>query len=806
MQLTRLKASSLRGLPAEWPEVQIGERGLVVLGPNACGKSSIVDATEFALTNDSTLFAENRRGVNWENASQHVRGGQRRAEVIVKYQGQEYTITGGIATGIGAPEAVAKWAELARTSKFVLRRHMLLRFINAEPRHRYSQLEPFLKLDAYREVEAALSREADRAQLAVQQNAARLRGAEQVVRATFGIREPEPLTEARLIGVLNGLLRQLGIQEIAQIAETGRAKAAVAAELGSPEKQTRLGQLLALKAQIQGLELASNYRQLMDDLSRSRQALERELAGRREEVITDLLITARDIIQRRAENDCPVCEQPIERDAVLARLAERIAEDERITEAKAAVAARIGALRNPIRRLNERLQSIAGSWAALLGGDLPDPYRSAARLLREIEDELHDAITSERAGEFAARLAATPDTYQPLTDAIDRLIGQEGGGQRRDVLSSAMQLIDGLESSWKDCLAIKADAAAAARMRDVLSRLHGHAVEARKEVVQRTYDEVAALANEYYDFVHPGEGLGTSRLAVRPTEDGSVELFSTFHGIEAPPALYYSESHLDTLGLCYFLALRRREADKNPEFKLLVLDDVIHSVDAEHRVRVVDLLKAKFADHQIVITTHDDIFYARLRQAFGNARHVYVALNTWRIDRGPITGDPSTDLERVTSEEVRIAMAPNMLAAACGRFLEWLLREATEALQVAIPARFKAGHDIGSLWPAFSARLKRQAHFMAQHPALVGEIDANGWVRNEVGGHYNERPVPVAPAEVVRLAERLTDLYAALHCNVCGKFVAKLGDNDWRCSCGTVSYRAPVPPAAQPAARQSAQP
>jgi recombinational DNA repair ATPase RecF len=56
--------------------VLIGERGLVVYGPNGVGKSSLVDAIEFALTNDSTLYAEKRQGVNWQVGAPHIRGGR----------------------------------------------------------------------------------------------------------------------------------------------------------------------------------------------------------------------------------------------------------------------------------------------------------------------------------------------------------------------------------------------------------------------------------------------------------------------------------------------------------------------------------------------------------------------------------------------------------------------------------------------------------------------------------------------------------------------------------------------------------
>jgi wobble nucleotide-excising tRNase len=68
-------------------------------------------------------------------------------------------------------------------------------------------------------------------------------------------------------------------------------------------------------------------------------------------------------------------------------------------------------------------------------------------------------------------------------------------------------------------------------------------------------------------------------------------LSAVFDGSSENPLLHFSESHLGTLGLCYFLAMRKREAYAHSAFKMVVLDDVLHSVDASHRGKAAELLK-----------------------------------------------------------------------------------------------------------------------------------------------------------------------------------------------------------------------
>jgi wobble nucleotide-excising tRNase len=101
------------------------------------------------------------------------------------------------------------------------------------------------------------------------------------------------------------------------------------------------------------------------------------------------------------------------------------------------------------------------------------------------------------------------------------------------------------------------------------------------------------------------------------------------------------------------LGLRKREARNNPGFKLLILDDVMHSVDARHRSKFASLLKREFDDHQIILVTHDEIFYQRLRQAIGS-KCKFVAITNWDIERGPFLGDASTDLDLILDENLQL--------------------------------------------------------------------------------------------------------------------------------------------------------
>ena len=81
-----------------------------------------------------------------------------------------------------------------------------------------------------------------------------------------------------------------------------------------------------------------------------------------------------------------------------------------------------------------------------------------------------------------------------------------------------------------------------------------------------------------------GEGIGNLRMRLAEESSGSLNYGADFGGqSDIQPQAYYSDSHLDTLGVCVFLALTKRYADDS---RIVVLDDVFTSVDQHHLGRI----------------------------------------------------------------------------------------------------------------------------------------------------------------------------------------------------------------------------
>ena len=82
----------------------------------------------------------------------------------------------------------------------------------------------------------------------------------------------------------------------------------------------------------------------------------------------------------------------------------------------------------------------------------------------------------------------------------------------------------------------------------------------------------------------------------------AIDIALKFYGTEQDsPRLTLSEGYRNSLGLCIFLAMAKREAGND---RPLILDDVVVSFDRNHRGMIVELLEKYFADRHDRLHLH----------------------------------------------------------------------------------------------------------------------------------------------------------------------------------------------------------
>ena len=185
----------------------------------------------------------------------------------------------------------------------------------------------------------------------------------------------------------------------------------------------------------------------------------------------------------------------------------------------------------------------------------------------------------------------------------------------------------------------------AAKKIDAANQANDAFCQAREKAVQTVLDQIADKVLDYYKKLHNIDGdaeksecTGLTLKTTPRAAAGGLKLAIQFLGLAdfCDPRAFLSEGHLDSLGLCLYLATVRTF---NPPGTMLVLDDVLTSIDKDHRHRVAELLLEEFVDFQLVLTTHDEHWFGILQsmaQARGDqGKWSFKRITRWTVERGP---------------------------------------------------------------------------------------------------------------------------------------------------------------------------
>lgn len=276
------------------------------------------------------------------------------------------------------------------------------------------------------------------------------------------------------------------------------------------------------------------------------------------------------------------------------------------------------------------------------------------------------------------------------------------------------------------------------------------------ERIQHANETLKAISGDFaklYGTIHRGEKIEDIQLYLHPTKKSSAQFDGTLFGkVHASPVACLSESHLDTLGLCLFLALEKRE---NPEKTILYLDDAIASVDEAHMERLYELLLDEAAHfHHVIISSHYQPLRFKFRWGILTQKQVeFLELGTWSPEGGlSLARGPDSEVAFLR-RYLEAAEDPGTIANKSGILLERILDFLTGIYQCRLPRspgaeqRWTLDHYRGGLKSEKKLfKTLRCDHLDEQGEIkksfdlapLLEDIFSRLEVRNAIGCHFKE--------------------------------------------------------------------
>ena len=786
-----------RGITRE-ANLPFGGKSIILFGESGTGKSSFVDAIERLFTGKVSILDGRAKGLS---SAKHG------PSIMIPKGGSEIEITfddGSIFnldTSPGSlPTPIRNYLVAAKQPLFILRRAQILELIEKEPKKRGDLLQPFLPLSEWNEIEDAFKQSKEKADQKARESK---RDLERVVKELSHLLDlplpPIAITEEALIESINRRLSKDSFPTINEAQEIQEALHQIERKLSSLGDISAHITLHNLAEQIEAVTPNLQIDWLVAFSEKIREFQRQEQMQARlffEEVLQKGL----EWIEQAKLDYCPLCEQPIDRLVTTGRIQRRLSEVEQlimarrnVDEARRVAVSKLGNLIQKLPTIEDGASTIGRKDIANLSIEPRTWVQKTSDILSpQVSDiniqELTETLNSWSSQNFPTRFSEshqqlkqiistipTPDTIKPLLNL-------------KAFLSDAQRL-------WQEQEPLRVRSERAQRISEIAVHVFDPAEQSRKEEIQTIFDQIAGDIDKLYARVNLDENRRGIQLEVRDIGTFSVNLRHIFYDRKGEDLRAYSnEADLDIYGLCTFLVLRRWYRNQYPEFNLLILDDVLTSIDAEHSVRFTELLMNEFKDYQIILTTHDRIWFEHLRdiQARCGMSQQFISkiIHRWSLDEGPDLREPQEACEQLEQLIMQEGEA-YQIASEAGRLLEHILQEMRYNLPLAVQARRGERYEIGDLWPAYYRKIRKDyPGFSNKVQSTIGTLDVRWTVRNWLGAHFNDWAKGVARNEAVEFGKAVADLFYMSFCTKCRRFIQPsiTPKGQMACRCGNLIY------------------
>lgn len=791
-------------------DIDLAQKSFAVSGPNGSGKSGVIDAIEFALTGQiGRLTGTGTKGLSLADHGPHVDhvkfpdAAFVELEVFFPTLGKSAKLTRKVSAPKkpkiepNDPDIIAILDEVAQHPEITLARREILKFILVEPTKRSAQIQEILKINELGQTRSALntaSGKLSRASIAAEKDT---QGKKSTLLQHLGIAS---LSAAEMLAVVNAKRELLGLA----IHDVITAETIIDQGLAEPTDEQSLNKPAALIELDKLTKVITGFGQVT---SPDAEALVVQIEQLENDSLLLVSLQQRELVERGLKlvdgPACPMCDHEWPDEAhLLSHLHEKQQRSKAAGELKqklidhaALLSTDVGSLKTlllethriaKVENATDMLASVV-AWGKDLAS-LQERLKSFSTVL-ELKDRLTvgwPAIPED----FETKLIAFVDVIRAKPDQSATL--------------AAQSFLINAEQRFRDYKAARKIEKGAQKAHDAGKIAYDAWCAAMESELDALYEAVEDDFSNFYRVLNDGD---EQKFVARfKATEGRLDFDVNFYerGL-FPPGAFHSEGHQDGMGVCLYLALMKRLLGDN--FSVALLDDVVMSVDADHRYQFCKLLMTEFPNTQFVIATHDKVWAEQMRSAKLVTRKTSMAFDSWSVDTGPLVeSNPEIWAEIDTAlAKGKVEVAAPILR----RHMEFVARLLADQLGAKTVFRADNSYDLGGLLPSAISRLsdllgkaaasaqswnnedqKTNALVRKQRLKLAnthkGEED---WTVNKAV-HFNEW-ANFSPNDFKPIVQAFKDLLACAQCDDCGSWLyitpKNISPEGLRCSCNLVN-------------------
>ena len=810
MKLLELEIHNFRGIR----DLTIAPRGenFLIYGPNGSGKSAVVDALDFLLTGQiSRMKGKGTKDITLKKHGPHVDYSVKDAwiKANVKIHGLEEPVE--IKRSLDHPnklicensirDLINPIMELASRGQHVLTRREILNYVTADSGTRGKQIQTLLKITDVEKTRNTLVKVKNTLKNNYIGAKSSLNTISAAINSNIGITNYDEEKILDFVNINRNVLDGNPLQDL----KSNSIKEGIEAQALSPDITVNI-QLLKIDLKKVHEINSDKNKESLSNIDLELRELKAKISSdhRMEDALDHLKLTRLGLDLLGPESSCPLCDTPWETGNLKEHLKHKI----EIFKESAQNLDRLNELTDElILEVNHTLASLNEIIKSAEILELEKNVRALKSwtneldiLLSVLEDENYP---DPRFSEEMVEVLFAPNNLDVILDNICSVAIEKSPEPSEE--QTAWDNLTRIEENLKNYEISIIDCTKSFESYKKSEIIYNTFLESRDKILNRLYSEIKDRFVELYRELHLDDEMEFKAIII--SEGAGVDFKVDFHGrgVNSPNALH-SEGHQDSMGICLYLALAERLTQGFID--LIILDDVMMSVDAPHRREICNLLANFFKGRQFFITTHDQT-WARQLQSEGviKARN-RIEFSNWTIENGPsvnISGDIWDEID----DDLERNDIPSA-AAKLRRGSEEYFSQVCSALHAPVRFNLSGQYELGDLLSGAMAEYRSELKHAKEAANSWGNTDElerlkeidefsrnvftrlnmERWAVNPAL-HYNQW-ADFTPQDFKPVVDIFRDLFSIFQCNKCGTLLHLVINGPRpeavKCNCGEVNW------------------
>jgi len=703
MKINSIHIKGIRGVKNVL-NLDLDKKSILIFGENGTGKSSISDAIEW-------FYSDSIEHISSEEIEKRGKGAIRNkfidqnddAYVDLKFSDKDINSLKSIddtakTYNSNTNDKFKDYISASQSERLILRYHELLEFIIATKKEKLDKLQEIIGFsevgkirDLLRKIAGRIKRNIKSEQFQNQKDAKQSTIIENLNQPTYTIQE--------FIDACNDLIKPLKLgKEIKSIIDVKTIIKEI--EQNQDNKTSNLINFYGRIAESLKL-IKENLPQLhteYEDYYNAYTEIQKEPEKIKKIKLSKLLNEGVQVLKNEIikEDFCPLCLQIKNRVELLKELNERLEELSEINEEKEELDNKRSQIETTIQKNLNKLKSLLDD---TMFGD--EEHLKLKKDIQELGKAIDVILTEIIKDVSKSEQLTEPNNIFISAKNIEELIvfsqyksKELTESQKKNIKLQIYTKLFRANEAFLAYLKIEKKEHILRKQQNTFELLFADFIRRQEEAINSFLNQFSSDINDFYCTMNPNEKVQNIKLVPikdRNTEEllGVTIEYDFFSATTTQPIAYLSESHLNCLGLSFFLASVKAFKKRNSFF---ILDDVVSSYDRSHRTRFAKLLIEKFNDDfQIILLTHEQEFFELISSTIKSKGWILQEIG-WEKDVGSYLKTAQLDYKSQIEKKLE-KRDKDELGNLIRKYLERQLKKIANNLEAKVIFRFNNSNE-----------------------------------------------------------------------------------------------------------------